>query len=789
MRPKQAGAFFSALFVCYLIFSLVPVSAYQFGEALGTKARFIIEPALNIIDDLEPINCSSSGYLTLRAYVENVPEFDITGVEASLHDVSLDVYYNVTSAVSCSPKTHLISNEEITCRLNIKELLSKIPACPLAFTANPFYLSFELSSLDKKVRVTGEKELALLRPGTEPSLEINFNVAQPPYPVPEINCMTGSEVDVPVVVHHAEALFGALAWSFSVDRAAGSSMECNRLLSNDLGEEGRDDIYLCTLSIPSTMFPACEEGNATWIGAAAKTKDRELSANFSTLLVARELDLRLRLSDIGKVECQIVDEEGTCYPKNPQRNVTATITGNVPEKLKVFEARYKLGDSNITLTSCKKKSSTRHECTTFITFDKLPLPASENLTTTKARALTLFLDVKYMNYYRNISASTDVVMEGRVLDGLLDTLKAMDEEKALFQKLKELFNKWIIPVYNTVNLMSACCLLNDLLSQLKGDLGTGIKNYLWKKLIGTSTDALQKTLDALIGNGPGLVSCIADKAIKVIEEEQQKLQAFEDGQITTAFDIPDMTDLIIQYYPECRAQNYWSSIKSDFNWRTILKCVGIFLAIALVTGGTQTPVTVCLFMKGPVMDNIISVMNKLLAAISFLTLLNTYNMNLKAIALARERMNIQLQAADIMAAYADVLAKTMESLATSLATNSLLHNLTYPAAETVKLIFISDRTGVLDNGDEICSGDPITIEYNFEKLNVTGDFTSQIALRNSRSRTLYLSGLKGAYGPYDTDALLGTDPRVDPSDDYIFTLNYQDKRLDYTLKYVNRTCT
>jgi hypothetical protein len=335
--------------------------------------------------------------------------------------------------------------------------------------------------------------------------------------------------------------------------------------------------------------------------------------------------------------------------------------------------------------------------------------------------------------------------------------------------------------------MSTCCLLQDLLNQLKGDLGGGIKDYLWKKLVGTSTNTLQKILDGLIGNGPGLVSCIADKAIKLIEDEQQKLQAFEDGQITTTFDIPDIVDLITQYYPECRAKNYWESIKSDFNWQTILKCVGIFLAFQLIF--QVPPPALCNFMKGPIMSNIISAMNKLLAAISFIALLNTYNMNLKSIALARERMNIQLQAADIMAAYADILAKTMETLATSLAVNSLLYNLTYPTAETVKLVFISDRTGVLDNGDEICSGDPVTLDYNFEKLNITGDFTSEITLMNSHTRTLHFNSLKGAYGPYDTDVLLGTDPRSDPSEDYTFTLRYQDKRLDYTLKYVNRTCT
>ncbi|MEM7825129.1 MAG: hypothetical protein QXO27_04115 [Candidatus Aenigmatarchaeota archaeon] len=800
MRFERKVALILSIFSCYLILSLNFISAYGIGKVLQKErtTQFIIEPELKIVDAIEPITCDSSGYLTFHAIVENIPyELNIKGIEAYFYDIANDIYYNVSSALSCFPKSDIISNQEITCKIHSKEFLSKLPKCPFLFTSNKLYLTFEISYGEKTFKLTDEVEITIARSDAEPTLEINFNIASPPYPVPEINCKTGSEIDVPVVVHHSELLFGSLDWSFLVNATKGNLIECDELLTNDLGEDGKDKIFLCSLSISHTMFRECNEGEQVPVEIKLKNRNREIKSNFTTTLISRDLDLKLIVSTIEKIQCQIVDEKGLCYPKDPQKNVTVTITGNVPEKLKVFEARYKIDEGNITTTYCKKKTTNTYQCMVFITFDYLPLPQNKNQLTTKTRQLTIFFDVKYMNYYKNISDSTEFVMEGKAIDGLIDTLKVLEEDKIFFQKLKKFFDRWIVPAYNIVNFISTCCALLDMLSQLKDEgskgLGKWIKDYLWKKLVGPTTGkdfsaTLQKILDVLIGNGPGLVSCIAEKAMKLIDEEINSLKDFEKGKMTTELDIPDINKLVLHYYPECRAKNYWESIKSDFSsfFKTITKCIIFFLTFATLG---VIPNELCNFMENPIVSNILAALNKILAAVSYLSLLNVYNNNLKSIVLARERINLQLKAKNIIIEYTEAFRKTMETLSINIASNLLLNNLTSPSYDMVKLVFISDREGVLNNNDEVCSGDKITIDYDFEKLTQFRDFLSQLSISNSYSRTLRLDKIKGTYGPIDIDLLLGIDPRnPPPSETYTFTLRYENTKLEYKLKYINHTC-
>jgi hypothetical protein len=785
MRPKQAFVLISVPLVCYLIFSLSLVSAYRIGELQDAGVKFIIEPVIRIVDDLKPINCESSGYVTFHAYVENVPEFDIKGSEAFVEDVSGEETYNVTSALSCSPKTDLISNQEITCTLNVRELLWNIQTCPFERPENRFYLTLEISYGNRNVRISDEKDFVLTGPGTEPDLEIDFDVSTPSYDIPEINCRTGSEIEVPVVIKHAETFYGDITWSFSVDETGygGNLIECEKILSRE--GEGREDIYLCALVISNTVFPECEEGSEVVVGILARTKDHDLSGNFSTSLVSEELNLGLHISEIGTIECQIIDEEGTCVPKEPQQNVTARITGNVPARLKVFENRYKLGDQNITTTYCRKISHEKYECLAFITIDQLPMPADKHSKTTKSRELTLFFDVKYMNYYTSISDSITVTLEGSVINEILNTVNVLEKGKDFFEAIKKISNG-LSKVYDWVNTISQCCLLGNILEQLEeGSVKEAVKEFGRLYLWGSAKNSWQKTISILIGNGPALIGCIAEKAMGDIDKEIENLEDFEEGSITSPLDTPNFETVLAQYYPSCRAQNFWDQIKSS--WKGWL-CAAIFWVTGLGAA-------ICPILTNPVVRGVLTAINLLLVVISLLLLLNTYNEAFKNIALARERINLQLAAenavGNITINYSEALANTMETLATSLATNTALLNLTYPSYDTIKLLFISDRTGVLDNGDEICVWDSITIEYNFEKLNQTGGFVSKLSIDpNKLGGPLLFNDLEGTYGPIETSTLLGTDPNFDPSEMYTFTLRYDNnnKRLDYDLYYVNHTC-
>ena len=370
-----------------------------------------------------------------------------------------------------------------------------------------------------------------------------------------------------------------------------------------------------------------------------------------------------------------------------------------------------------------------------------------------------------------------------MLDGLLDTINVLEKEKGFFKAIKKIA-KWLGTAYTIVNFLSRCCMLTEMLAQLawgklKDALVMFFNTYLW----GPAKKWWGKVLNALIGNGPGLLGCIADKALEGMDKEIKNLEDFENGEITQKLEVPNFVTVLAKYYPECRAKNFWEQIKGS--WKEWI-CAAIMFVAIIATGGSAAGI--CVFMEESGIDYILQALNLLLAVISVLLLLNTYNENVKAIALARERMNIQLEAQNILTGYAEALQNTMEAISASLATNSILQDLTYPRYDTVKLIFMSDRAGVLNNGDDMCSGDMITIVYDFEKLNQTEGFESQLFISNSHTKTLHFDDLKGEYGPVQTDILLGTTPGVDPSEPYTFTLVYQSKRLDYELNYVNHEC-
>ena len=823
MDPKQAFVLLSVFLSCYLIFSLSFVFAYQVSELQSTRVKFIIEPVLKIIDDLRPINCESSGYITFHAYVENVPEFDIKGSEAFVEDLSEGEYHNVTSSLSCFPKRGLISNQEITCTLKVNELLSRIPSCPFGKTENRLYLTLEISYGDRSVKVTDERSFVLTEPGTEPDLEIDFYVSIPPYDTPEINCRTGSEIEIPVVIKHAEILYGDITWYFSVNGTGygGNLIECEKILTDE--GEGREDIYLCRLVISNTAFTECEEGSEVWVETRARTRDHDISGNFSTTLVSQDLNLGIRVHEIEKLECQIIDENGMCVPNEPQQNVTVRITGNVPQRLKVFETRYKLGDANITTTYCRKIRYNKYECMAFITIDNLQMPPSKDEKTNGSRDLTVFFDVKYLNYYMNISDSITVEMEGVILDELVNTMEVLEKEKEDLARIGN-WTRWINNMQRTVFWVRSCCgITKSLEDDMKegGRLKERIENY-FKDKIDSFIDPIESVLEwiknpnlkinimktikgviKVIGDyGPGFMGCIVQASQKQIGKEQKRLVDFEEGQVTEELGMPSsfwslLVDSVKNNFPECAAKSIWQRMVAGVAIWVI--CLAIVYGIsAVIPAFAKLYDFVCKIINfeipiiGMDMSQVLQLaldMGMMVLSVNqgWISAIKTQ----KSIALARERINLQVRTQNIMGDYAEVLANTMETALTgSLYANTLI-DLTGRQLDTIKLIFISDRTEVLDNGDEICTNDRITIDYNFEKLNQTEDFISRLTINPSRRGPLIFDDLKGTYGPYPTDTLLGTNPGppdFDPSETYTFTLSYQGKTLDYELYYVNHTC-
>jgi len=786
METRQALVLVFVLFSCYLIISLAPVSAYVMGDVFSQAdekvARLSIDPVLKIIDEIKPVECESQGTTGFRAYVENVGEFDITSMEALIEDATSGTYYNVTNAVSCGPMANLISNQEIACTLNVKTLLAKLPACPLESTGNRLYISFEIAQEQSGNRVTDSKAISIIGAGIEPSMEADFYVSRPPYPVPVINCNAGSEIDVPVVIRHAEKLFGSISWSFAANGTSSNMIECSKLHSTE--DDGRNDIYLCTLTVSSIMYPKCEEGAETNVGIFARAGEFNLTGTFSTTLTSQDLNLGLKISGVDSVDCQIVSEDGLCIPDEPQKNVTVTITGNVPEHLRVFESRFKLDSDNVSALICKKLSSDRYQCMTFITPGNLPVPSDKNNMTTKEREMTIYFDVKYLNYYTSVSAKTTFEMRGTALDELINTLALLERDKDFFNDLQDV-SKWLNKGYTLLNTLSMCCYLVEMVAQLAtGNVGEALKMFAKSYLWGDAKNGFSAVLNILIKYGPGILSCIAEKSIEEIDDEMKNLQDFEKGAITREMEVPTFGEQILDHFPECTAQNFWSQIKSS-KWGWL--CAAFMIILIVATSGSAA--SICLSMQESGLSTLTKALNILLSIVSAILLYLSLTFFIKDIALSRERMNLQLAASNMMSEYAEKLQATMQSLATSLSLNSAFVNITSPSYGTTKLLFISDRVGVLNNGDAICTQDMITIDYDLEKLNQTEGFKPELFISSSsHSKTLHFDELKGTKGPYDTDALLGTSPSTDPSELYTFRLTYAGRSLDYQLNYMNQPC-
>lgn len=787
MGPKQFLVLLSVAFASYLTFSTTLVSAYSIAKA-GTGLSFIIEPELKITDGPAPIKCDSSGYITLHAYVDNVEEFDIEDSKAFVEDLSWGQTFDVSSALSCMPESGLISNEEITCKLHIRELLSQIPACPMEKAVNRLYLTLEISYGNRKATVSDEKSFVITESGTEPSLEIDFSLSHP-YEMPEINCITGSEIDVPVLIKHAEVLFGEMEWLFSIgeNTYGGNLIECEKRRSAE--GEGREDIYVCTLLISDALFTDCSGGEEEVVVVYANSGEHSLQGSFSTLLDDRPLDLSLSISGIDTLECQIIDEKGTCVPKEPQQNVTATIRGNVPARLKVIGTSYTLGDSGITNTYCRKISYKEYECLAFITADGLDMPSTKDDTTEKSRELEFFFDVKYLNYYTNISDSTEVMMEGSVISEALNTVNVLEKKKGILEWILD--NKvmeWLERGFRTIDFISGCCFLTELLLQLttgslKEALNQLLKTYLW----GSAKGAIDKVTAVLVSYGPSILDCIVERGMETIKEEQENLQDFEEGEITSEMEIPSLVSLIESHVASCAGESIWDRIKQS--WKKWLCAAIAFASLVITQGGSAAALSaICEAMESPAIRVISTALNLLLMAVTYLLMNQTFSQSMESIALSRERINLQVKAHEILSDYSDSLANTMDTLAGSISSNLLLQNITSPSYDTVKLLFISDRTGILDNGDEICTGDEIKIEYNFEKLNQTEGFVSRLLITPGGRGPLVFDELEGTHGPTETNLLLGTDPSSDPPEPYTFKLSYQGKSLDYVLNYVPVTC-
>jgi len=809
---------------CYLIFSIPFVYSYSLGESLGPGKRIrmsIFEPRLKIIDDLRPINCESTGYLNFRIMVENLPpNSNITGIEAYVKDLSYaERTYDVSSSILCSPTTNLISNEEISCRLNIQELLYRIPTCPMDRMDNVLDIHLDIQTETGPKRLSDSKRIVITHAGIQPNLVIDFQATYPPHPKPNINCLTGSIVDVPVVLEHTEVFYGKTEWLLSINNSQEFSelIECELANEGYFRPEGKSDIYMCVLTIPSTFFPGCGGGSIS-LEIIARNGDYRVSDTLETTTFSQPLNLGLSLGNIQTIECKIINQDGLCVPQNPQQNISVAITGNVPKYIEAFDFSYQLGDENETDTYCRRIRYNTYECMVFITKDTLPFPQGSG-TSRDSRDLNLSMQIRHINYYQTLSETIKVEMEGRAIHDFLSAKKSLEEKKKQLESANTWRDRFEKAAY-WVDFANLCCKLvvlekqlNDIkwlnqMSQmygrtLPGVLGSmfngiaeGTGNFL--KIVGKVGDELfialkivqSEVISILINSGPGMIGCIGEAAMKAVDIEIENIENFESGSINSELNVPVNVLDYLKSLVGCFGENLWDNISS--RWKAYLCMFGTFLINTICSGCITKVCNVITKIAGPL---------KLLVTLALLVA-NAVIMNIsitiatEAIAVAREEINIQVRSQNILADYMEYMKNTLLAIAMS-RINSQAYGFLKPelTADQVSLFFISGRTGLLDYDDDICRGDTLTIMYNFEKLNQTEDFVSQLAITNSArpfSRTLAFTDLGGEYGPYSIDGIFRTTPTNNPSSHYTFILSYTiegvTQQIDYRLYYINQTC-
>ncbi len=291
--------------------------------------------------------------------------------------------------------------------------------------------------------------------------------------------------------------------------------------------------------------------------------------------------------------------------------------------------------------------------------------------------------------------------------------------------------------------------------------------------------------------GPGVIGCIGEAAMKAVDIEIENIEDFERGAINRELSVPGNILDYLKSLVTCVGESFWNNISS--RWKGYLCMVATFLLSKTPAAGVVTFLCkVITTLSGPLKIMVTLALLLMNAVIMDIAI----NIATEAVAVAREEINIQLRAQNILADYMEYMKNTLLAIAMA-RVNSEVHGILRPdiAADQVSLYFISDRTGTLDYDGEICRGDTLTIKYNFEKLNLTENFISRLVMQNFErpfTTALLLPGLEGEYGPYSIDSILRTNPNNNPSSLYAFTLGYTvegvTQQVGYRIYYNNETC-
>jgi hypothetical protein len=543
----------------YLILSLTFVSAYSIGESMnpGHGADISLgefDARLNIVGEFPPLECGAAGRTHFEIYPENIPQNSrVAGIESFVSNALTGERYDVSLAVSCAAPDTLISNQLVQCSLNTGTLLSLLPQCPISKPENVLEIALVLDTDSGQKRVSASKSLLVLQQDIEPSLKIYWDILPLERQDREINCLAGDILSIPVMISHSEVLYGSMEWSFILNGTreySGESISCSLSYPGTFTQDGRTDMYDCTLTIPNTMFPECVPNDFVSVAVRLQNGRYDIKDETDMSLFSEPLTLGMHIERYPSViVCQAVSQQGACVPKSAQQTASVMITGNIPEKLRAFDFSYSVGDEQPSGAICERTTPDAHfyKCDIFIPMANLQGTPADNPTDfSGSYILNMSLTTQFLNNYTRLSDSKTIAYTGKLDSGVVDRMKQLEHMKNLIERHRNNYEnamkglEWLKKVI-------CCCALSFFVgaaakvvteSLVKEGLGAGLivlSEVIWIFIKNQITAKVAMQL--LIEFGVGVVECALKAQEKAVQDTMKTLEDFQNKEDFSAADV------------------------------------------------------------------------------------------------------------------------------------------------------------------------------------------------------------------------------------------------------------
>jgi hypothetical protein len=771
------------------------------GSSEHTAKFGPFDPNLVIAGDLPSINCHSTGSIEFYIKVENVfTNFNITSVEAYVESANTR---DVSNMISCSPMNNLKSGSGIKCSLNLNQLLSiGIPCLPDGRIDNKFKIKLTLQKPDGgQISLPASKSFIITETEVEPNLTVNVISPTPPI----LNCLTGTKIRIDSTINHAEVISKDVDWWFKVNNTddKNTHIDCNwtsdSWASSGSTQTEKYDYYSCTLMVSNESLTSC---SGTFpIELFGKSGGYIFSDAFDVTATTQPLGLSLSITSIdpnSQVDCQIVDKQNTCIPKQPQRVLKAKIestTGVDISELKLLGSMYRINNLSASPMVCRPESSDttykEYKCNVFIS----AIPVTSLLQHTEEMNITF--DARYVNYYESISASTttaglDLSYQATNISETVDTMKVIEEKQSNINKYIKIFEK-LEKIAKVLNYIGCCCGFGNIIEKIYKDPDIGnilnqLKRFAGEALYGSGTkNTAVKVINAVANLGLKFYTCFYKSYFNILNDKRQDLMDFQNTGASPPLEHKKygFDDIITRgdFY-SCIGSAFWNGVSS------CLLCGFIMFAIRLIFPVVNS---ICVWIGNPWVSAGLAALQILIVVFAILLFIKTYKDSNAILHAADAGIETQIKVQNAVTDYAEAYANATADVLESTVASQGLENL-FPTLPTVKFYINSTTQGLLDYNETVCRDEEIFITYNFVKFNNTPSYTNQLLIKDNVrgwSNITSLPDLNGTLGPYrigDLFQVSSPPPPLDISNEYDFLVSYGYGDVFTYKLYYDNTC-